>query len=397
MKNHRRNKAVKVFITCILTGMFLLTGVFGSMAETVLKSVTVSYSFPDREGGRVQLPEFEAPRGCTLDIEWLSPKSSYAPGKTVKAQITLRAEDGYEFDKSAKITVHHANITSKSVSSSEIVLQVKVGPLYYKLAAPEHVSWSKENSSVLKWSKVEYATGYRVSIYQDEKVVKTEIIKSRSYDVGKYFNGDSQVTASVTAVADSSGNRKYIRDSKVVFVDGNDIEWEDRETTYGVWQGNRYRVSGDGEKAEYAIGWVEIFGEWYFFNQSGILQTGWIEDGGKRYYSNKEGVMQIGWVKPETKGPWYYFRSSGEMAVGWVSGQPGSWYYLNPDGTMRIGWLDENEKRYFLGTDGKMLTGWQLINCQWHYFHPDGHMAVNEQIEGYNIDGAGVCTDRKRV
>lgn len=381
---------IKIFLTCFLTGIFLLAGTFGGMAETVLKTITVSSSYGDWEDGVARLPEFTAPGGCSLDVEGLSSESSYAPGKTARARITLTAEDGYEFDNSAKITVYGAEITSRSISPTEIVLQVKVGPLYYKLASPEHVAWSSEKSPILKWSKVQYATGYRVKVYQDDQVVKSEVVNSRSYDVSRYFNGESRVTASVTAVADNSANRKYIRDSEETFVNGDDVNWEDKESTYGFWQGNRYRISGDDDEREYAKGWVEIFGKWYYFNQNEMLQTGWFEDAGKWYYSNKDGEMQTGWVRPAPEGPWYYFQSSGEMAVGWVSGQPGVWYYLNPDGTMRVGWLDINQTRYFLGTDGRMLTGWQMINNHWYYFHPDGHMAVNEQIDNYVVNGDGV-------
>lgn len=373
------------FLICLMANTLCV------MADSVLSSVTVSSTTGDYEAEGARMPDFIAPRGCELETEWISSEASLAPGKTITAQLTLYAEEGYRFSSNPTISVYGATISGKSVSDDVIILRVKYGPLQYKLGVPEQIAWASEKSSVVKWSAVKYATDYKVKVYQDDKVIREETVTTRSFDAGKYFNGDSEVYVSVTAVATSGANRQYIRQGEEAFVSGSDVDWEDRESTYGVWSGNRYMISDDGDDSVYAKGWVEIFGKWYFFSDNEALQTGWIQYDGKRYYSDSEGVMQVGWVKPKDSDSWFYFRTSGEMATGWLAaGAPGTWYYMGSDGAMKTGWIQDSQKQYFMGIDGKMLKGWQVINNNWHYFHDDGHMASSETVDGYSINGDGI-------
>lgn len=39
------------------------------------------------------------------------------------------------------------------------------------------------------------------------------------------------------------------------------------------------------------VGWKFINGQWYYFNESGVMQTGWLSDNGKWYYLNSLGAM----------------------------------------------------------------------------------------------------------
>lgn len=366
-------------------------GTICAMADTELKSVTVSNSMPNWESGAVRVPEFLSPRGCDLEVEWISSDSSFVPGKTATARITLTAEDGYWFSNNASFTVKGATVSSKSISGDKITARISVGPLYYKLGTPEQIAWSSEKSSIVKWSAVKYATQYRVKVYHDDKVVKQETVKTKSYDAGKYFNGEGDVYVSVTALGTGSSNSQYLRQGDEAFVDGSDIDWQDKETTYGYWEGKRYRISEVGDDKVYAKGWIEIFGKWYYFDDNGNLKTGWIEDGGRRYYSNSEGAMQTGWVKPDENAGWYYLCSSGEMETGWIAASaPGIWYYSGSDGMRKTGWLFDDQRWYFMGTDGKMQKGWQSINNCWYYFGEDGHMAAGETIDAYYVNGDGV-------
>lgn len=371
--------------------MFLSGSTLCAKAEVTISNLTVSSSTPSYEAGEVRVPEFIAPSGCDLETRWVSSDSAFSPGKTVTAELTLTAEDGYSFSSNPTLRVSGATISSKSVSSDEIIIKVKVGPLYYKLEAPEKVAWASERSAIVKWSAVKHATEYQIKIYNDDVVVRTETVKGRSFDAGKYFNGENGVSVAVIARSTGSSNSSYIVDSDEVFVDGSDVDWDDKETTYGVWKGDRYRLSDDDEDSVYATGWVEIFGKWYYFGQNELLQKGWFQDGDKKYYSDSEGVMQVGWVKPKGSEEWYYFRSNGEMVTGWLAaGAPGTWYYMGTDGSMKKGWIQDNQKWYFMEIEGKMLKGWQSINGNWYYFYEDGHMASSETIDSYYVNGDGV-------
>ena len=45
------------------------------------------------------------------------------------------------------------------------------------------------------------------------------------------------------------------------------------------------------EGNSWAIGWRNIYGKWYYFDNNGYMKTGWLLDGGKWYYLNSNGVM----------------------------------------------------------------------------------------------------------
>lgn len=72
-------------------------------------------------------------------------------------------------------------------------------------------------------------------------------------------------------------------------------------------------------------------------------------------------------------GDWYWFDETGLMQSGWME-QAGSWYYLNP---------------VHDGHFGKMLTGWQFVGGSWYYFLPDGRMARDTVIDGSRVGSDG--------
>lgn len=116
-------------------------------------------------------------------------------------------------------------------------------------------------------------------------------------------------------------------------------------------------------------GWIKINDTWYFYSNTGILQTGWVKSGGYWYYLDKNGVMQTGWV---------------------MDGK--TWYYLNNSGAMATGWLKSGTSWYYLGSNGAMKTGWVTVGTKWYYLYANGKMAYSTKIGGYRLgsDGAWI-------
>lgn len=80
---------------------------------------------------------------------------------------------------------------------------------------------------------------------------------------------------------------------------------------------NGWRTS-DGEYSYYRLGRkttgkVEIDGDWYFFNEEGVMHTGWKEESGRDYYYGTDGRMVTGYR--EINGVEYYFSENGAERV----------------------------------------------------------------------------------
>ena len=133
-------------------------------------------------------------------------------------------------------------------------------------------------------------------------------------------------------------------------------------------------------------GWVSVNGHWYYMDQWGAMQTGWVLVDSNWYYMNTDGSMAIGWVS--VNGHWYYMDQWGAMQTGWAL-VDSNWYYLNTDGSMAIGWVFVNNHWYYMDQWGAMQTGWVLVGSDWYYLNTDGSMASSQWIDGYYVDASG--------
>lgn len=161
-------------------------------------------------------------------------------------------------------------------------------------------------------------------------------------------------------------------------------------------------------------GWEDISGVRYFFATEAFgdfveceMVTGWLKSNNNWYYFDNSGAMQTGWKEISDKNNnkhWYFFNSSGVMQTGWQEigdkNHVKQWYYFDSSGAMQTGWKKIDELYYLLNDDGSMFTGWYQSpdTNVWYYLlpsrtsgHPKGSMAVNMCI---NIDGTRYCFDQ---
>ena len=96
------------------------------------------------------------------------------------------------------------------------------------------------------------------------------------------------------------------------------------KSAYGNWW-----YQAPDSTGEYAVGWNEIKGEWYYFNQTGILlQNQWKKWNNRWFYLTDSGVAAKNWKKID--GIWYYFNKENQMEIGWVN--TGSQNYIRGNG-----------------------------------------------------------------
>lgn len=174
------------------------------------------------------------------------------------------------------------------------------------------------------------------------------------------------------------------------------------KSSYGNWW-----YQAPDSTGEYAVGWNEIKGEWYYFNKENQMEIGWIQDKEQWYYLDVDGSMKTGWL--QYKGQWYYFAPSGEMKTGWVKDKEawyymdstgimktgeievaGHHYYLEESGAMKQGWLKKANDWYFYKTDGSRAIGWIKDKDKWYFLKENGQLLVNGKTpEGYTVDSSG--------
>ena len=121
---------------------------------------------------------------------------------------------------------------------------------------------------------------------------------------------------------------------------------------------------------------------------AGTGVAGWGKGPNGKWYQHADGSYAVGWEQIE--GLWYYFNENGIMCTGWFWDKDiKAWYYLDPStGVMHKGKaIQVSGKWYYLDGYGRMLTGWHTDEGDGlpRYLDPkDGYMYVSREAE---IDG----------
>ncbi len=225
-------------------------------------------------------------------------------------------------------------------------------------------------------------------------------------------------------------------DNEDYYVDQNGImaagTWLQTVNNDGGYDWYYFTSTGKSVKEE----WEKIDGSWYFFDNTGVMQTGWVED--DMYYCGEDGKMLTGWQKllppadfedeDDYSGPfesveddgmyWYYFSSSGKKVVPDEDDDDnikqkkinGVYYCLREDGAMQTGWTcvtgddsDNIEDYRFVDSNGQVRTGWYSAeppedlmsrydhDVEWFYFNNKGVPEVGPS------KGSATTKDLKRI
>ena len=135
-------------------------------------------------------------------------------------------------------------------------------------------------------------------------------------------------------------------------------------------------------------GWHFFSDYWFYFKDSGAMQTGWFWDKASNawYYLDPQyGYMYSDGVR-YINGTRYAFTPSGQMVTGWyyetwysesAQATVGDWCFFNADGTAYNGWLwDDASNAWYYLSHNKMLRGLYEIDGYIFYFDGSGRMAT---------------------
>ena len=251
--------------------------------------------------------------------------------KKVRIEITVNADDGKYFPASlnrSECKVTGADfVSARALEDARLQIKVDYRPVSV-LGETERAGWSSSSKKKAVWKSVEYAPGYTVTLYGDNKVVKRMTVESNSANLAEFMEDmDKTYYYEVKAVPITADEKKYLKEGQYVSSTSQEFDWDDygeeekrtqRPDDGGEFKGDSY-IMPDGSRASNT--WKKVSGKWYFFDSSGIRVKGWVQTGGRWYYMDQNGAMCTGWVSPDSH-TWYYLNENGEMQTGWGAALP---------------------------------------------------------------------------
>ena len=376
-------KMIRKILLCAGTGLLLSTGSLQSVPGGIFHMYTaygaessiietMSIKFNTTFGDPEEIPQPQitiSGSGVSIgDIYYKTEYENWKPGKKVRMEITVDAAQGKYFPVSlgrSKCRVTGADfVSAKALDNTTMQVKVNYTPVTV-LGDTALAGWSSHDSEKAVWKKVDYAPGYTLTLYGNDKVVKRMTVTDNSVSLKEYMTDPDKIYYyQVKAVPVTAEQKKYLKEGEFITSkeqDVDDSEEEEKEKKHaatsqssstgpgvaGSLKGDNF-VMPDGTLAVNT--WKLVGGIWYYFNAEGNRTRGWFQYGGKWYYFDGNGYMKTGWVNTGN-GKWYYLNPDGDMKTGWVNTGNGKWYYLNPDGDMKTGWLYDKNIWYYLNND----------------------------------------------
>lgn len=258
-------------------------------------------------------------------------------------------------------------------------------------------------------------SGSKTYYYDNEGVMKTGWLELSDEPVsthnGKfYFNKNGIMLKSWNVI---DGYMYYFDENGILQyeLDGYSFNASGQLIADSGWlelNNNKYYSTGNNKFVVYITvdsdnnGWKKIGDNYYYFDDTGKMQTGWqllLDKYDNKYYQNwyyftDEGVMLTGWQ--QLSGSWYYFSSGGKMQIGWQK-VGDYWYYLYGSGKMATGWQQIDYDWYYFFSGGTMATEWEEIDDKWYYFGTNGKMYYSKcetiNSTNYCFNSSGACTN----
>lgn len=369
-------KMIRKILLCAGTGLLLGTGSLPSVPggsfhmytaygadSSIIETMSIKFNTTYGDPEEIPQPQITINgSGVSIgDIYYKTEYENWKPGKKVRMEITVDAAQGKYFPVSlgrSKCRVTGADfVSAKALDNTTMQVKVDYTPVTV-LGDTALAGWSSLDSEKAVWKKVDYAPGYTLTLYGNDKVVKRMTVTDNTVSLKEYMTDPDKIYYyQVKAVPVTAEQKKYLKEGEFITSkeqDVDDSEEEEKEKKHaatsqscstgpgiaGSLKGDSF-VMPDGTLAVNT--WKLVGGIWYYFNAEGNRTRGWFPYGGK----------------------WYYFDGNGCMKTGWVDTGNGKWYYLNPDGDMKTGWLYDKNIWYYLNNDGSMAVncsqdGWYL-------------------------------------
>ena len=332
-------KMIRKILLCAGTGLLLSTGSLQSVPGGIFHMYTaygaessiietMSIKFDTTFGDPEEIPQPQitiSGSGVSIgDIYYKTEYENWKPGKKVRMEITVDAAQGKYFPVSlgrSKCRVTGADfVSAKALDNTTMQVKVNYTPVTV-LGDTALAGWSSHDSEKAVWKKVDYAPGYTLTLYGNDKVVKRMTVTSNSVSLKEYMTDPDKIYYyQVKAVPVTAEQKKYLKEGEFVTSQEQDIddsaeeEKEHAATSQSCSTGPGVAGSLKGDNFVMPDGtlavntWKLVGGIWYYFNAEGNRTRGWFQYGGKWYYFDGNGYMKTGWVNTGN-GKWLLWSS----------------------------------------------------------------------------------------
>ena len=164
--------------------------------SSVIENVTVTFKTTFGDQGEIPDPVVTVSNGCSLvDIQYNTSYDKWKPGKKVRAEITIEAENGKLFPASlnrSQCKVTGADfVSARALGDSQLQVKVDYRPVSV-LGNTGNAGWSNSHANRAVWEPVPYAPGYSLVLYGDNKSVKRMTVQTNYADLNEYIKDDGK-------------------------------------------------------------------------------------------------------------------------------------------------------------------------------------------------------------
>lgn len=261
-----------------------------AVRETARNSISFFLKEEQKAGTYSKLVGITCGSGTISNITYSSDPATWTNNAVGTVIFDLKLNEGI------KATVNPGLICSRATSVKIIKrtapdqMQIELQYLpRYQLKAPDNFMINTDGR--ISWEKVNLAAGYKVAVTASELDKEGNVFsKTKTYTVNTpkfvlsehgYYDDAEVETITVQAVG---SNKKTTADTVAVRLPSL-TELRAKRTVDGEFKRVGGALTYTDENGEYARGWKEIGGYWYFFRNTGqAAGPGWYQDKEQRWY-----------------------------------------------------------------------------------------------------------------
>jgi len=295
-------KMIRKILLCAGTGLLLSTGSLQSVPggifhmdtaygaeSSIIETMSIKFNTTFGDPEEIPQPQITiSGSGVSIgDIYYKTEYENWKPGKKVRMEITVDAAQGKYFPVSlgrSKCRVTGADfVSAKALDNTTMQVKVNYTPVTV-LGDTALAGWSSHDSEKAVWKKVDYAPGYTLTLYGNDKVVKRMTVTSNSVSLKEYMTDPDKIYYyQVKAVPVTAEQKKYLKEGEFITSQEQDIddsaeeEKEKEHAACGTGPGVAGSLKGDNfvmPDGTLAVNtWKLVGGIWYYLLWSSFFVT----------------------------------------------------------------------------------------------------------------------------